>query len=586
MKPFVYHPSPQHFHRKSNFKRPRRRDWNRQSALASANLIDAVICSSSGGGGEIVGGEESFLSATSFWISAVQSISSLETLHKIQRFGENIFAGLLSVACLQGVVALGQYRTNPSGQLIVPPGPTIGVAYPNKMRQSNNVPTNPSSNATIFAKAASLFSSANGANSTTADPHNSTTTPAARTTSTRSEGKNRYTRILNTVNKWMILLVPWIARQVSYVLARNTHFFHLVFIVTLSRVFDLPNYWAFQRRLQRAAVAATTPSMQGMSMDAVTTTTETASHRSGAIDVVDTDVVTNSSLPISDVLVLGDSLAVGLGSVDIFDSTKNNTLDYELLQNLDTTTTSDGVDEDNFGPVFPRVLAEALADKQGIHVRWRSAGVDGGDTRHIHVFCLPVLKEEVQQGRTPDLVVLLCGINDLKSYMSKPWPGGNPVPREFRKRLQKLIDSIHQLAPNCTIVLPAIPTQMFHKKSPMNIFPFNFVMDSLIGFWDSLKMGVADRVVDGDDILSPKTLDPKSQMKEGKVYYVRTEPNEVLSWYGKPDPMEPMLVGSSFSVEDETENPRLIAGDGVHPNAKCYALWAQSLADQLLPRDG
>ncbi|KAL3939831.1 MAG: hypothetical protein SGARI_001224 [Bacillariaceae sp.] len=174
---------------------------------------------------------------------------------------------------------------------------------------------------------------------------------------------------------------------------------------------------------------------------------------------------------------------------------------------------------------------------------------------------MQVLEEEVQQGRPPQLVVLLCGINDLKSYMSKPWPGGNPGPREFRKRLQKLIDSIHRLAPDCTIVLPAIPTQMFHRNSPMNIFPFNFVMDSLIGFWDSLKMGVADRVVDGDDTLAPKTFDPMSHMKLGRVYYIRTEPNEVLSWYGKPDPLQPMLAGASVNAKEEAEK-RLIAGDG------------------------
>jgi len=75
------------------------------------------------------------------------------------------------------------------------------------------------------------------------------------------------------------------------------------------------------------------------------------------------------------------------------------------------------------------------------------------------------------------LVVLLVGINDLKFYMSKPWWGGNPGPSAFRQRLKNLIDSIHRLAPDCTIVLPAFPTQMFHKNSPMNIFPFNFIMD-------------------------------------------------------------------------------------------------------------
>ncbi|KAL3918323.1 MAG: hypothetical protein SGILL_004296, partial [Bacillariaceae sp.] len=489
-------------------------------------------------------------------------------------------------AALQGVVALGQYRTNPSGQLIVPPGPTIGVTHPSNKRSGvRSVQTE------IPAFATSSYAAGTSSPNSTSDTPianlASMTPPSDTSDKTLSEGNNRYTRILNTVNRWMVLLVPWIARQVSFVLARNTHFFHLAFIVTISRVFDLPHYWAFQRRLQSAAVGAT----ESSSHPKMPTTTHklngNTEHTSATTTVVADTLATNSK-PIYNVLVLGDSLAVGLGSVDIFNSTKDNTLDYELIQNLDVNRGNNAdLSADETGPIFPRVLAETLSDMQDSDVCWRSAGVDGGDTQHILDFCLPVLEEEVQQGRAPQIVVLLCGINDLKSFMSKPWPGGNPGPRIFRQRLQSLIDSIHQLAPNCTIVLPATPTQMFRKNSPMNIFPFNFVMDSLIGFWDSFKMGVADRVVDGDDILAPSSTDPKSQSKCGRVYYVRTEPNEVLSWYRKPNPLE--SESSSHTSTDKVkkeEEQGLIAGDGVHPNAKCYALWAQSLAERLLPQSG
>jgi hypothetical protein len=128
--------------------------------------------------------------------------------------------------------------------------------------------------------------------------------------------------------------------------------------------------------------------------------------------------------------------------------------------------------------------------------------------------------------------------------------------------------------------LPAIPTQMFHKNSPMNIFPFNFVMDSLIGFWDSLKMSVADRVLDGEDILGPAPSPDALSGKKGRVIYIRTEPKEVLQWYEAPHPLE----GPPTPLPHEHRREEgLIAADGVHPNAKCYALWAKALANQLLP---
>ncbi|KAG7354421.1 GDSL-like lipase/acylhydrolase family protein [Nitzschia inconspicua] len=519
---------------------------------------------------------------SSLFVALEAAVSSVDNLRKIQRFGENLFAGILSVAVLQGVVALGQYRTNPSGQLIVPPGRTIGVAHPKTktipVANQNIIPRGSSS--TLLVKeeptTATLLANTSAVIAQSATTTTPSTTSEIPNSAKLSSGTSRYARTLNRINKWLVLLVPWIGRQFSFLLSRNTHFFHLAFIFVFSRIFDAPHYWSFRlQRLTKGVVSRDTTSTMpvssgggAISMD--TRTTETLESKNTRRWTV--------SRPIQNLVVLGDSLAVGLGSVDIFDANKNNTLDYDLIQNLDTDTPSDET-----GPIFPRVLAETLAEKEGIDVAWRSAGVDGGNTQHIHDFCLEVLRDEVEQGRPPQLVVVMCGINDLKLYMSKPWWGGNPGPRAFRQRLRTLIDSIHASAPEATIVLPAIPTQMFHKNSPMNIFPFNFVMDSLIGFWDSQKMGVANRVLDGEDnIFAPGTFSNSGagKSKKGRVLYIRTEPNDVLKWYNLPNPLgEPPTSSSLEHRKDEG----LIAADGVHPNAKCYALWAKTLADQLLP---
>jgi hypothetical protein len=44
------------------------------------------------------------------------------SLRGVQKAGENIFAAMLIIAFLQAFVAMVQYRTNPIGQLIAPPG--------------------------------------------------------------------------------------------------------------------------------------------------------------------------------------------------------------------------------------------------------------------------------------------------------------------------------------------------------------------------------------------------------------------------------------------------------------------------------
>ena len=82
-----------------------------------------------------------------------------------------------------------------------------------------------------------------------------------------SNDSKQFTQILNTVNQWMVLMVPWIAWQVSFVLSRNMHFFHLIIFVTLSRIFDLPRHWAFQQRMQSAAVGTLT--IKPMSLNAL-----------------------------------------------------------------------------------------------------------------------------------------------------------------------------------------------------------------------------------------------------------------------------------------------------------------------------
>ena len=192
-------------------------------------------------------------------------------------------------------------------------------------------------------------------------------------------------------------------------------------------------------------------------------------------------------------------------------------------------------------------------------MQWRSAAVVGGDTLAIHQECLHVLQEQMAQGQTPDVVVLICGINDLKHFCCNPLK--NAGPKEFRNRLINLVNDIHALAPNARIVLPSLPTQMFRRDSPLNIFPLTFFVSGVVGFWDSQKKLVASRCGENVD-------------------YLGISAKEIYNWY-----LHPISTTTSSDNESDAtgkeEDMSLISVDGIHPNARCYAHWAASLGDKL-----
>mmetsp|Transcript_37354 Transcript_37354/g.90787 ORF Transcript_37354/g.90787 Transcript_37354/m.90787 type:complete len:1040 (-) Transcript_37354:27-3146(-) len=528
-------------------------------------------------------GQSLLSTVVAFPMSVAAAAPSVVT--KIQVMGEMLFAGMLSIAFLQGLVALIQYRTNPSGQLINPPGLTYGTAQPKSeggdeddtARESKKVTRTTEAIPPPLSSAETTIDTRNTLLSTSSQhgsaPEQESRGGAIQTTnetslkpeifaassistafpSTLSEDISRYTKVLSTINKWFVLLVPFVGRQWSFILQRNTHLFHLGFMVTLARVFDLPHQWfdLFDRQFRRGDN---------------TTSSLTTSQYSEADHIMDQSI--------DRIVVLGDSLAIGLGSINMFDSNKNSSVAFERIENIDerwktgndNNTSIDSAVDEKIGPVFPRVLAETLATGERQKVSWRSAGVDGGDTEMINKYCLDVVKEEVDAGRTPDLVTLILGVNDFKYFMaSNPLWGRSPGPRAFRKRLKKLIKEIHEIAPRCIVVLPSVPAQMFHRNSPLNIFPLNFFVDSLLAFWESLKNQVAIEINRECD----KSNDA---IQIGRVVYLRTSPIEVSEWFSAPDP-----------TKDSPETDEgLIAADGVHPNAKCYALWAESIGRQLM----
>ncbi len=267
------------------------------------------------------------------------------------------------------------------------------------------------------------------------------------------------------------------------------------------------------------------------------------------------------------VLVIGDSLAIGVGCIEQFGSTNTHLLPLTLIEN--TTEPKNYMRQ---GPVFPQVLARTLSRHFHLPVQWRSAGVDGGDVDDIRSFCLDVVKQERTQG--VDIVVVLFGMNDLKRLLPE-----NPFRRlsgeqivhdvgaitQFRNGIEMLISDIRSHAPGAVIVLPELPFQT-------NIYPLGLVMDGLLGLWERLKK----MVVKGRSNTMYLELDSKelSDLYSNKKNYGTLE-KALIDEHGL------RMIEECDDVVDD--NP-LFSPDGVHPNKKLYQKWAEIVGRKLSMR--
>ena len=288
------------------------------------------------------------------------------------------------------------------------------------------------------------------------------------------------------VNRLLILLVPLAIEQFGFAALQYSHLMHFAVIMGLVHLYDL-----FHRLPET---------------------------KEGAIISDEPDFGENPH-----VVVLGDSMGVGIGCVNEFDPEKNS----GVLRRIEQVEP----EPDGFGPVFPRMLARTLSHRLERPVTWRSAGVDGGDTNQIRRFLLPVIQEEVDKGMSPDVVCVLTGSNDLKHIIqTDSETGGRASVRGFRANLMTLVQEIHAISPNTRVVFPALPTYRLDTNSILNIFPLSIFLDGMIGFWDAQKMHVANKC--------------------SGVMHVDLKFKDVCNWYAEE---------SGYGEEE----PSLLAADGI-----------------------
>ena len=432
------------------------------------------------------------LSGVAAAISSFAATISSILLHlsiRFQSIGETFLFALLILSFLQAAVALYQYRYDVRGQLVFPDGPTIGVEDFLKSGNTSNG---------VSDVLDSMNS--NRGNDINRETHKD-----------RVEKEDIYgiQSILRKLNKSLLLLLPWITGNLHNVLTKNSHLFHIGFIITLVRLLEDTILNKEDRNFKQE---------EDIHSNAMPTLLDKLLHRP------------KNSDPIR-VLVIGDSLGVGIGCLEVFDPKKNNSWPMALVENIPKHETSN-----LRSPVFPQILARTLSSQFNEPVHWRSGGVDGGDINDINKFCMDIIRQECASAGVriacnnchytsgpPDIVVVLFGMNDMKNLVSlnlipqifgRDSNSTGGIANLFRNGMEALIKNIREYAPNTIIVFPQLPIQTFHKNSIVNIFPLGVFVDAMMGYWERQKR----RVMEGTN--------PKSN-----ALYIDLHAKEIADWY-------------------------------------------------------
>ena len=271
------------------------------------------------------------------------------------------------------------------------------------------------------------------------------------------------------------------------------------------------------------------------------------------------------------VYVLGDSLVTGAGASDA---------------------------ARGFGPPLPRVFAEVLADATGRPVEWRAFGKKAADVKRIREEVVPAARaaflNEFRKGETsvgdrpsasprfttrspppglvPDLILILCGVNDLKHAF------GGRTPEAFRRELRSAVretraafcadDAVptnYSYGPGPVVVLPGMPMQLVTAFPP----PLSLAAVAAGDAWDEQKRRVAAED-SGEDALFSGDAGPRFSERVAEK-----SKNKKRTTVFVPKP------SAAFMRSVFGDRARLTAEDGVHPNEWGYAAWAHHIAGEV-----
>lgn len=261
------------------------------------------------------------------------------------------------------------------------------------------------------------------------------------------------------------------------------------------------------------------------------------------------------------VVVIGDSLAVGVGCIEQFEAMEDRPM--SLIENTKVNDSSNKT-----SPVFPQALARTLSLHFKRPVHWRSGGVDGGDIRDIREFCMDIVKQEsARDSATIDIVLVIFGLNDLKKLPTNLDGGVS----QFRQGMEQLISDIRSHAPGALVVIPQIPIRM-------DVFPLGVFWDGTLAFWERIKRLVASR-------------------KSNNSIYLELKKEEILDLYHRHRSSQRMSTNDLIhhlvdehgdGVGGDEDAPvaehDILSPDNAHPNKRTYEKWAELVGNQLHAR--
>ena len=224
------------------------------------------------------------------------------------------------------------------------------------------------------------------------------------------------------------------------------------------------------------------------------------------------------------------------------------------------------------GPVMPRRVASILAQELGASVRWSCLGETGADVRMLQSRLLPKLREDVvrvtEEGQRVDAVVVMTGLNDIKECFLFAQPV-SCHPWRFGAMLTTLLSSVCEVAgAGCACVVPGHPIEATPRFN--QFWPLSAAVRGVTALWEDQKRQAAEAAQAREAERSSQQLRNGGAGEKGATPKDETS---FISFIAPPPSMVAQLLhGADY-----------FAADGMHPNDKGYALWAEIIAGSLLP---
>jgi len=301
------------------------------------------------------------------------------------------------------------------------------------------------------------------------------------------------------------------------------------------------------------------------------------------------------------IAIVGDSLSIGVGGSNERASLSLARIIAErLIELLAVRDSCEWIACGKRGASIDEISLEVipLLKRQLMMIKEKKKMMTMNDSGQILVVEEDKEEEEdkMSDDDTVDAVIIMCGINDLKTLFVK----GKMFffEQTFEERLARLIEEIKEICgKECLIVLPGNPLHV----APLFPFPLRVVVLKLNEFFDAKKEKVCERRLPTEVVAAAETSAAAAE-KEKKnantnALFVHSPSLQALrdalriprtSTTKKEEEEEnekrTMTMTTTITGNDDVREGEFTARDGVHPNDAGYKAWANIIALAIASR--